>query len=294
MSGPGSSRALCALLLATSSLACSDRKQPGWARTEPAGGRDAGGADAPVAPIGSGASEPVTDEPGEAPPSVEVPGAIPPWQAVVERDRYLARRRQSAVLIGRLGGEAIAPGARGVIRWLIDETDGNGSLAVRVAFTGAVPADGARLAVRGAWTLDSQRRWYWLVETHSELKGPGPAASADPPSAPGLVVATAPPPTGYRAVSRAKDGAIISFGVIRPPPRPGDGWLVGDNSFGAPVALLTLPGERDSYGGHDLRQDDERWQLKRGTVYWLRIDKVRKRSDGRAVLRALTAPTKAY
>ncbi|HVV86616.1 MAG TPA: hypothetical protein VHE35_26340, partial [Kofleriaceae bacterium] len=225
-----------------------------------------------------------------------VPGAITPWQAVVDRDSYLARRHQEGILVGRLGGEAIAPGARGVVRWLIDETDGNGSLAVRIALGGTPPAEGTRLAVRGAWTLDSQRRWYWDVDQLTQLKGPPPPpATTDPASPPGMVVVTASPPAGYRVVSRARDNAIVTFGVIRAPKEAGDGWVVGDNSFSAPVAVLTLPGERDSYGGHDLRQDDEQWQLKRGVLYWVRIGVVRRKpGDDRLWLRALTAPVKAY
>ena len=64
--------------------------------------------------------------------TVTPPGSVAAWQAVIDRDRYLARRGQGAVIVGRMGGDAIAPGARGVIRWLIDETEGNGALAVRV------------------------------------------------------------------------------------------------------------------------------------------------------------------
>ena len=45
----------------------------------------------------------------------------------------------------------------------------------------------------------------------------------------------------------------------------------------------------------DLRQEDERWQLKRGVLYWVRVDKVRRKpGDDRAWLRAVTAPVKAY
>lgn len=285
-----------ALVLAVLVAACGDRREPGRARTEPGGARDGGGdATAAGSAVGPGSAEPGAGSDDDGDDAVEVPGAIAPWHAVIERDRYLLRRRQQGVLVGRLAGEAIAPGARGVVRWLVDETEGNGALAVRVAFTGAVPDDGARLAVRGAWTLDAQRRWYWMVDAVTPLKSPGPAPAADPPAAPGLVVATAAPPAGYRAVSRPRDDSIVTFGVIRAPKRPGDGWLVGDNSFSAPVAILTLPGERESYGSHDLRQDDERWQLKKGTLYWVRIDKVRRRpNDQRAILRAVTAPVKAY
>ena len=100
-------------------------------------------------------------------------------------------------------------------------------------------------------------------------------------------------PSGSRAVSHGKDGGVSVFGVIRAPAGEGDGWLIGDDSFGAPVATLTLPGERPSYGGHDLRHDDERWHLKRAVTYWVRIDRIRRRSpDAPATIRAVTAPMK--
>ncbi len=293
------SRLAGALALALVGIAgCGDRHETGRARTEVGSAKDGGG-DATAAPVavgsGSGSDAGRGGDDDSDDDGVEVPGALAPWHAVVERDRFLLRRKQQGVLVGRLGPEAIAPGARGVVRWLIDETDGNGALAVRLALTGEVPAEGTRIAVRGAWSLDSQRRWYWAVDSMTTLKGAGPAPAVDPPTPPGLVVAIAPPPSGYRIASRPKDGGVMTFGVIRAPKRPGDGWLVGDNSFSTPAAVLTLPGERDSYGGHDLRQDDERWQLKRGVLYWVRVDKVRRKpGDDRAWLRALTAPVKTY
>ena len=279
-------RALVALVLVLA--ACGDKREAQPARTEPLGagpGSDAG----PPPPTDGDAGIPSDDDPAAALP----PGSLPVWQAVIDRDRYLARRGQGAVLIGRMGGEAIAPGARGVIRWFIDETEGNGALAVRVAITGTVPAEGERLALRGAWALDSQRRWYWQVESVAPVTTPPPPPSTETPVPPGHQVIAAPVPSGYRVVSRGKDGGIIVFGVVRSSNGDGDGWLIGDNSFGAPIASLTLPGERSSYGGHDLRHDDERWQLKRGVLYWVRIDRYRRKNpDSRPTLRALTAPVK--
>lgn len=275
-------RALALLLVVA---ACGEKREASPARTEPlATARDGGSA----VPDDAANGPPSDDDPALA----GAPGGIPAWQAVVDRDRYLARRGQGAVIVGRLGGEAIAPGARGVIRWLIDETEGNGSLGVRIALPGAVPPDGARLAVRGAWALDDQRRWYWRTESVAELTTPGPPAPVDPPRPPGHQVGAGPVPSGYRAVSRGKDGGVIVFGVSRSSPTDG-GWLIGDDSFGPSVATLTLPGERESYGGHDLRHDDERWQLKRAVNYWVRVDRIRRRSpDGRATIRAVTAPMK--
>ena len=94
-------------------------------------------------------------------------------------------------------------------------------------------------------------------------------------------------------MSRGKDGGVIVFGVVHSAAADGDGWVIGDDSFSPPIANLRLPGERPSYGGHDLRHDDERWQLKRGVLYWVRIDRYRRKTpDARAYLRALTAPVK--
>lgn len=260
---------------------CGERRESQPARTEPTTPGDGGVAAVP------GDAAVAADDP------LGMPGAIPAWQAVVDRDRYLARRGQGAVIVGRLGGEAIAPGARGAIRWLIDETEGNGALGVRVAITGTPPAEGARLAVRGAWSLDSQRRWYWLADDVTELTTPAPPGPSDPPTAPGHQLVFASPPSGYRPASRGKDGGVIVFGVIRSPQGEGEGWLIGDDSFGAPVGMLTLPGERASYGGHDLRHDDERWHLKRAVLYWVRVDRIRRRTpDALATIRAVTAPMK--
>ncbi|HUQ02382.1 MAG TPA: hypothetical protein VM261_07790 [Kofleriaceae bacterium] len=286
--------------IALFAAACGEPKREAQpAITEPGGG---------TAPTGSGTgtgsdTEPRTDtepgtgtgsdtEPGPAPDSF---GSIPAWQAVVDRDRYLLRRGQQAVLSGRIGGEAIAPGARGVVRWLVDETEGNGSLGVRVALTGSKPpAEGDRVAVAGAWTLDDQRRWYWQVTSLSPLVDPAPPAPPDPPpTAPSHTIGVGSPPSGWKPISKARDGGIVTFGVIRTPTGEGDGWLVGDDSFGAPFAYLYLPGERSSYGGHDLRHSDERWVLKRGVTYWVRIDKIRRRTpEDLARIKATTAPTK--
>lgn len=276
--------ARAAIVLAIGAAACGEKREREPARTEPI---------APGADAGDGTPDGGAATPPDDPDSLGVAGGIPAWQAVIDRDRYLARRGQGAVVVGRLGGEAIAPGARGSIRWLVDETEGNGSLAIRVALPGAVPDPGTRLAVRGAWMVDNQRRWYWQADAVTALGTPAPPGPPDAPAPPGHQVIGAPVPSGYRVVSRARDNGAIVFGVIRAPQAEGEGWLIGDNSFGAPIARLTLPGERASYGGHDLRHDDERWQLKRGVLYWVRIDRVRRRpNDPLATMRAVTAPMK--
>ncbi len=290
------------VLLVMGAAACGEpRREAQPARTEPGGGsgpRDAAPRP-PGADSGGSATSPGIDASAVDDSSIgdgttaDALGAIAAWQAVVDRDRYLARRDQHAVLAGRVGGEAIAPGARGVVRWLVDEREGNGALAVRIAMSGQPPAEGARIAVAGAWALDDQRRWYWQVASLSAIEGPDPTPSPDPPSAPGHQVATGSPPSGYRPISKARDGGVVTFGVVRAPRGEGDGWLVADDSFGAPAAYLFLPGERPSYGGHDLRQADERWVLKRGVTYWVRIDRVRRRTpQDTARIKATTAPVR--
>jgi hypothetical protein len=284
-------------------LGCGDRTQEArQARTEPGGGSGPLDAAPPVAPAtevdadvlepGDGPDAAPLDEPGgDLDEGAEAVGAISVWHAVVDRDRYLARRGQRALLAGRVGGDAIAPGARGVVRWLVDESEGNGALAIRMAVSGKPPDDGARVVVAGAWMLDDQRRWYWQAESISPLGGPAPEAPPDPPAAPGHLIQKGPPPAGNRPISKARDGGVVTFGVIKSPRGEGDGWLVGDDSFSPPIAYLYLPGERPSYGGHELRQPDERWVLKRGVTYWVRIGRVRRRTPtDLARIKATTAP----
>lgn len=289
-------------LIALLAVACGEPKREAQpAKTEPGGGtgpRDSGGGAATATgadPVDTTDAAGGVDDPGDgAGTAADSLGSIPVWQAVVDRDRYLLRRNQQAVIAGRVGGEAIAPGARGVVRWLVDESEGAGALAVRIAIAGTKPpAEGDRIAVAGAWALDDQRRWYWQVASLSPIEDPAPTAPPDQPSAPGHVVGTGAPPTGWKPISKGKDGGVVTFGVIRAPTGEGDGWLVGDDSFGAPFAYLYLPGERPSYGGHDLRHADERWVLKRGVTYWVRIDRIRRRTpEDLARIKATTAPSK--
>ena len=53
------------------------------------------------------------------------------------------------------------------------------------------------------------------------------------------------------------------------------------------------PGERPSYGGHDMRTADEKWKLKRGVDYWVRIGKIRRRDpDKLPTINARTPPVR--
>jgi hypothetical protein len=178
--------------------------------------------------------------------------------------------------------------------WLIDDTDGNGTLGIRIAL-GDQAREGQRIAAGGAWQLDDERRWFWKADTVQPLP-PAPAGDLKepPPPAPSHAIATGELPADARAISAARDHDVVFFQIVGPPPiSEGDGWQVGDKPGGPPVAVMNLPGERASYGGHDLRGADERWQLRRGQTYWVRIGKVRRRSaDKPATVNARTAPVR--
>jgi hypothetical protein len=287
-------------------------------------------------------------------------GAIPAWQAVVDRAQLLGRRGQHGVVYGRVGpvvmvpappppssagvigatgsgsaagtgaavvagsspvaaggsgvrsaaGPAIAaatgsgarPGAgsgavidAGMVKspyvWLIDDTEGNGTLGIRIAL-GDKAREGDRIAAGGAWQLDAERRWFWKPDaiqplppaTASDLKEPQPAA-------PSHVITNGDLLPGARTASVARDSDAVYFQIVGPAPvSEGDGWQVADQ-LGSPTALvMNLPGERASYGGQDMRSPDERWQLRRAQTYWVRIGKLHKRGDKPPTVNARTAP----
>jgi len=277
-------------------------------------------------------------------------GAIPAWQAVVDRAQLLGRRGQHGVVYGRVGpallvpapvpvpeapaapavsdagagagsghpvradsgstpgagsgsapavGSGGAPGAwvdAGLVQspyvWLIDDTEGNGTLGIRIAL-GDKAKEGDRIAAGGAWQLDADRRWFWKPDAVQPLP-PAPASDLKepPPALPSHAIASGSLPGGARTISAAHDNDAVYFQVVGPSPATdGDGWLVADQLGSPAVALMNLPGERASYGGQDMRAPDERWQLRRGQTYWLRIGKLRKRgADKPALVNARTAP----
>jgi hypothetical protein len=239
-------------------------------------------------------------------------GAVPAWQAVVDRAQLLGRRRQHGVVYGRVGPAILvpspavpaAPGASdagapvdaGLVPspyvWLIDDTDGNGSLGIRIAL-GDKAKEGDRIAAGGAWHLDAERQWFWKPDAIQVLPPAPPSDLKDPPaSVPSHAIASGSLPPGARTISVARDHDAVYFQIVGPAPvTEGDGWQIADQLGSPPVAVVILPGERPSYGGQDMRTPDERWQLKRGQTYWVRIGKLRKRvPDKPAQVNARTAP----
>ena len=166
-------------------------------------------------------------------------------------------------------------------------------LGIRVKL-GAKAKEGDRVAIAGAWVLDDDHHWYWAVDTVTPLPPAAPSDIKDPPApVPSHAVANGDLPGGARTISVAKDGDAVYFQLVGPPPvNEGDGWLVANELGDPPVALMNLPGERQSYGAQDMRAPDERWQLKRGQTYWVRIGKLRKRTDKPTLVNARTAPVR--
>jgi hypothetical protein len=252
--------------------------------------------------------EPVA--PGDTARVIAELGAIPAWQAVVDRAQLLGRRRQHGVVYGRVGPVILVPGPApaatdagvppdaGLVKspyvWLIDDSDGNGALGIRIAL-GDKAKEGDRIAAGGAWQLDADRRWFWKPDAIQPLPPAPPSDVKDPPPpAPSHAIVNGDLPPGARTIGAARDGDAVYFQLVGPMPlSEGDGWQIADQLGSPTVAILTLPGERASYGGQDMRAADERWQLKRGQTYWVRIGKVRKRSpDKPALVNARTAPVR--
>jgi hypothetical protein len=288
-------------------------------------GSGAGAAGSGAAGSGAGSGKEAPPDDPESPPDPDKQiaelGAIPAWQAVVDRAQLLARRGQKGVVYGRIGPAILVPGPApapasasasadggvppdaGMIAspyvWLVDDIEGNGALGLRIALGKLQAKEGDRIAASGAWELDAERRWYWKAAALQPLARPPPPSPppsskpADPPAAvPSHVPAPGGFPPGVKPIQQAKDNDIVYFQLVGPTPmHDGDGWLVGAQLYGAPVALLILPGERASYGGHDMRTPDERWQLKRRQTYWVRLGKLRPQGPGKPfAVHARTAP----
>ena len=145
--------------------------------------------------------------------------------------------------------------------WLVDDTEGNGSLGIRVAL-GAKPAKlGERVALGGAWHLDEARRWYWKINSLQQIPPGAPSDIKEPPPPePNHVIVNGNLVPGSRTITVARDNDSVYFQLVGPPPtNDGDGWPVANELGDKVFALLVLPGERASYGAQDMRAPDERW-----------------------------------
>jgi hypothetical protein len=256
-------------------------------------------ADAAPRPVPVTAPEPVPPEPDPAPQlealavdggdeaeTLRRLGAVPAWQAVVERGQHLARRGQQGVVFGRVG----APVTDTPQRWLIDETEGEGALAIRLGFDPRlVVEEGMRVAAWGAWHLDPQQRWYWQAERMALLSAAGSQPFA---VAPGLVIPAIEraPETAVPVSQLATDGEIL-FEIRGTPRDPTDGWEIRDPGDLRAVARLVLPGDQPSYGSQDYRGPDEHWRLAPGTLYTVVVRRQRNvRADALPVLYARGIP----
>src|SRR5690606_14408300 len=147
-------------------------------------------ADEAVAAMTGAGEQPAEDEPLLRPMPdglseeelVRRTGAVPAWQAALDRGRLLARRGERGAALGRVGAEA------GGYRWLIDETDRAGGLGIRIAAAAGAGRDGEALPVEegmrvmaaGAWEVDEERRWVWRVTRMIRLPDGAGGAGAAP------------------------------------------------------------------------------------------------------------------
>ncbi len=263
---------------------------------------DAVVSDAAPLPPEDGPKKPDEPEPPDPGKVIADLGAISAWQSVIDRAQLLLRRGQRGVVYGRVGAAIMANDKTtdaGLVvtpyAWLVDDTEGNGTLGIRVKLEAGTAKEGDRVALRGAWDLDADRRWFWHVDAVVPVPPAAPSELKELSVAtPTHAIANGELPGGARTISVAKDGDAVYFHIVGPAPtREGDGWQVADELGNPTFALMNLPGERASYGGQDMRQPDERWSLKRGQTYWVRIGKLRKRGvDKPALVNARTAPVR--
>jgi hypothetical protein len=305
-------RSLVALLVLVACQGKRSEEPPAQGSGTAALAQDATRADAMILPPEDAPKKPDEVELPDPGKVIAELGAFSAWEAVIDRADYLVRRGQRGVVYGRLGAviqmpDPMAPAADAGVKpalvaspyqWLIDDTEGNGTLGIRIKLPDAKKGDvkeGDRVAIDGAWDLDEHRKWFWKGDAVQTIPPAPPSDLVDPPApVPSHAIANGELPPGARTISVARDGDAVYFQVVGPPPATeGDGWQIADELGNPTVALLNLPGERPSYGGHDMRQPDEKWVLKRGQTYWVRIGKVRKRAPDKPwLINARTAPVR--
>lgn len=202
-------------------------------------------------------------------------GALSAWSAVHERHRLLERRGEKGLVFGTLVEHEQQ-------LLLVDESTGQGTLAIPVALPEGVSFPlPRRVVTAGTWVVDEEK-WLWKVESVQGLseKKPGkklPSLIFDP----GLQPRELSMKKKFYAPSKIPTGGgIIFFRVAKSPRRSGDGWTIRDLGAGPPVARLRLPGEKASYGNQSTLSDEERWQLVEGQRYWVEISRFRARKLG--------------
>lgn len=181
-----------------------------------------------------------------------------------------------------------------------DGAAGAPAASAAAAAAPAAPVPAASAAAAPAPAAPPVTRWVWQVEasvTLGERARPASEEDADLAGEPGSAIghepAVAPRPPQAVPISKAKDNDLVAFQVLAAPKTLGEGWLVGDALGSPPIAVLMLPGERQSYGGIDFRQADEHWRLRRGVTYVVRIGRVRKKDPAKpAQINARNAPIK--
>lgn len=222
--------------------------------------------------------------PEEVAAALEAVGAVPAWEAVVERHAYLARRDAKGVVYGTIAR------AKDEGPWLlVDDTQGQGALAIELALPSGVPLRaGERVAAWGAWICPEVNRWVWRVSALGRLPGgeriEGVGITVAGPSA---------APSDAEPPSTVASGATVVFLVVERPIKVGDGWGVADVAGSGVVARVVLPGERGAYGGQDMRAPAESWTLERGKAYFVRAQRVWRSRDPSepAVIYAAGRPT---
>jgi len=292
--------------LAALVLGCQGNREPTPGSGSAVEPRDAAEPDATIiAEVRDAADEPELPDPGKR---IAELGAIPAWQSVIDRAQLLGRRDQHGVVYGKIGPALLVPapvaaGSGSAAKpelipspylWLVDDTEGNGALGIRVALGTKVAKLGDRVALGGAWHLDQARRWFWKVDTLQAIP-PGPASELKetPPPEPNHVIVNGNLVPGSRTITVARDNDSVYFQIVGPQPtNDGDGWPVANELGDTVFALLVLPGERASYGAQDMRAVDERWQLRKAQTYQVRIGGIRTRGDKPAVIHARTAPVR--
>jgi hypothetical protein len=155
------------------------------------------------------------------------------WRAVDQRWRLLARRGEGGAVWGSLG-ESIDEH-----QWLIDETEGVGSLAIRVRLPAETKlAKGERVVIWGGWKVDGKRRWYWEARRVARLGGKSPSDVTE--FAPGHDIKVLDArPKGSVPISKLKRRGDVVFEVVNAPMRVGEGWIVADRAKWPKIAILS-------------------------------------------------------